>query len=125
MGLLQEKLSKFREPQKYMEMGIYPYFREIDSHQDTEVTMSGKKVLMLGSLKRYKGTDEFIELARIAQPFELVYPAAAKIHIVGEDHHVFQGTGAVGDIVSVVLFVGQDDQHQEHAEHPSHGGMCL
>ena len=49
MGLLQEKLSKFREPQKYMEMGIYPYFREIDSHQDTEVTMSGKKVLMFGS----------------------------------------------------------------------------
>lgn len=49
MGLLQEKLSKYREPQKYMEMGIYPYFREIDSHQDTEVTMSGKKVLMFGS----------------------------------------------------------------------------
>lgn len=49
MGLLQEKLSKFREPQKYMEMGIYPYFREIDSHQDTEVIMSGKKVLMFGS----------------------------------------------------------------------------
>ena len=39
MGLLQEKLSKYREPQKYMEAGIYPYFREIDSHQDTEVTM--------------------------------------------------------------------------------------
>ena len=32
-----------------MEMGIYPYFREIDSHQDTEVIMSGKKVLMFGS----------------------------------------------------------------------------
>ncbi len=32
-----------------MESGIYPYFREIDSHQDTEVTMSGKKVLMFGS----------------------------------------------------------------------------
>ena len=32
-----------------MEAGIYPYFREIDSHQDTEVTMSGKKVLMFGS----------------------------------------------------------------------------
>lgn len=49
MGLLQERLSKYREPQKYMEAGIYPYFREIDSHQDTEVTMSGKKVLMFGS----------------------------------------------------------------------------
>ena len=49
MGLLQERLSKYREPQKYMAAGIYPYFREIDSHQDTEVTMSGKKVLMFGS----------------------------------------------------------------------------
>ena len=49
MGLLQERASKYREPQKYMEAGIYPYFREIDSHQDTEVTMSGKQVLMFGS----------------------------------------------------------------------------
>ncbi len=49
MGLLQERLSKFREPQKYMEAGVYPYFREIDSHQDTEVTMAGKRVLMFGS----------------------------------------------------------------------------
>lgn len=30
-------------------MGIYPYFREIQSDQDTEVTISGKKVLMFGS----------------------------------------------------------------------------
>ena len=42
-------MSKYREPQKYIRAGIYPYFREIDSHQDTEVTMSGKKVLMFGS----------------------------------------------------------------------------
>lgn len=49
MGLLQEKLSKYREPQKYIEAGIYPYFREIDSHQDTEVTMEGRKVMMFGS----------------------------------------------------------------------------
>ena len=32
-----------------MDLGVYPYFREIDSHQDTEVVMSGKKVLMFGS----------------------------------------------------------------------------
>ncbi len=49
MGLLQEKLSKFRLPQMYMERGVYPYFREIDSAQDTEVTMDGRKVLMFGS----------------------------------------------------------------------------
>ncbi len=33
----------------YMERGVYPYFREIDSAQDTEVIMDGKKVLMFGS----------------------------------------------------------------------------
>ncbi len=49
MGLLQEKLSKYRVPQEYMAMGVYPYFREIDSAQDTEVMMDGKKVLMFGS----------------------------------------------------------------------------
>lgn len=49
MGLLQNKLSKFRLPQLYMERGVYPYFREIDSAQDTEVTMDGKRVLMFGS----------------------------------------------------------------------------
>ena len=49
MGLLQERFKKYREPQKFMELGVYPYFRQIDSHQDTEVMMSGKKVLMFGS----------------------------------------------------------------------------
>ena len=49
MGLLQDRFKEYREPQKYMEAGIYPYFREIDSHQDTEVIMDGKKVLMFGS----------------------------------------------------------------------------
>lgn len=49
MGILQEKLSKFDLPQKIVEAGIYPYFRVIESDQDTEVTINGKKVLMFGS----------------------------------------------------------------------------
>jgi len=32
-----------------MQAGIYPYFREIESEQDTEVFIDGKKVLMFGS----------------------------------------------------------------------------
>ncbi len=32
-----------------MKAGIYPYFREIESEQDTVVTIKGKKVLMFGS----------------------------------------------------------------------------
>lgn len=49
MGLLQQKLSKYRLPQKFIEAGVYPYFREITSHQDTEVVMEGQEVLMFGS----------------------------------------------------------------------------
>ncbi len=50
MGQLQEKYKKYREPQKFMEAGVYPYFREITSKQSTEVTdIDGKKILMFGS----------------------------------------------------------------------------
>lgn len=49
MKLLQTKLSKYTIPQQTKAAGIYPYFREISSDQDTEVTIYGKKVLMFGS----------------------------------------------------------------------------
>lgn len=49
MGLLQDKLAKFDLPQKYMAAGVYPYFREIEGKQGTEVTMAGHRVLMFGS----------------------------------------------------------------------------
>ena len=37
MKLLQEKLSKYDIPQRAMAAGIYPYFRMIESDQDTKV----------------------------------------------------------------------------------------
>ena len=49
MGLLQDKFAKYDVPQQFMAKGVYPYFRTIDSHQDTEVMMDGRKVLMFGS----------------------------------------------------------------------------
>lgn len=49
MKLLQEKLSRYTLPQRVKEKGVYPYFRCIESEQDTEVIMSGRKVLMFGS----------------------------------------------------------------------------
>ncbi len=49
MTLLQEKLSHFTAPQEAKAKGVYPYFRAIESDQDTEVIMDGKKVLMFGS----------------------------------------------------------------------------
>ena len=49
MNLLVDKLSKYRAPQQAKAAGIYPYFRVIESDQDTEVIINGKKVLMFGS----------------------------------------------------------------------------
>ena len=50
MGQLQEKYKSYRDPQKFMKMGVYPYFREITSKQGTEVTdIDGHHILMFGS----------------------------------------------------------------------------
>ncbi len=49
MKLLQRRLAQFTVPQEIQEKGIYPYFRKIESEQDTEVVIDGRKVLMFGS----------------------------------------------------------------------------
>jgi len=49
MGLLRDKFSLYDASQKVIKAGIYPYFREIESEQDTVVSINGKKVLMFGS----------------------------------------------------------------------------
>lgn len=49
MNLLREKMFKYDAPQRAKAAGIYPYFRVIESDQDTEVTINGKRVLMFGS----------------------------------------------------------------------------
>ena len=49
MHLLQEKLAHYTAPQEAQAKGIYPYFRKIESEQDTEVIIDGRRVLMFGS----------------------------------------------------------------------------
>lgn len=49
MSLLSKTLGKFTEPQEAMAKGFYPYFRPIESDQDTVVTINGKRILMFGS----------------------------------------------------------------------------
>ena len=49
MGVLQERYKQYREPQKFIERGVYPYFRAITGKQGTEVEMGGHRVLMFGS----------------------------------------------------------------------------
>ncbi len=49
MSLLSTVMGEYDEPQKIKSLGIYPYFRPIESEQDTVVTINGKPVLMFGS----------------------------------------------------------------------------
>jgi 8-amino-7-oxononanoate synthase len=46
---LQDRIASFTDASAIKEKGLYPYFRSIESAQDTEVIISGKKVLMFGS----------------------------------------------------------------------------
>src|SRR5664280_1268752 len=43
------KVRNFRTAADIRALGLYPYFRTISSAQDSEVTIKGKKMLMLGS----------------------------------------------------------------------------
>jgi len=49
MNLLRNQLAKFTRPAEVKAAGVYPYFREISSDQDTVVKMNGRDVLMFGS----------------------------------------------------------------------------
>lgn len=49
MKELQKKLAQYTAPQEAKAAGIYPYFRAIESEQEPEVIINGRKVLMFGS----------------------------------------------------------------------------
>lgn len=68
MGQLQERYKNYREPQKYMAAGVYPYFRAITSKQGPEVEMDDHKVLMFGSnaYTGLTGDERVIEAAHKA-----------------------------------------------------------
>lgn len=48
-NLLKERTSAYNDPDKVQAQGLYPFFRPIESEQDTEVYINNKKVLMFGS----------------------------------------------------------------------------
>src|ERR1700750_2999452 len=46
---LHDKIAQFKDAAIIKEKGLYPYFRPIESGQDTEVIINGQRVLMFGS----------------------------------------------------------------------------
>ncbi len=46
---LLEKAVEYKDPEQVQALNLYPYFRPIESDQDAEVILEGKKVLMFGS----------------------------------------------------------------------------
>jgi 8-amino-7-oxononanoate synthase len=46
---LHDKIALFKDAEMARERGVYPFFRPIESGQDTEVIIDGQRVLMFGS----------------------------------------------------------------------------
>ncbi len=59
-------MKRYTAPQEAKAAGVYPYFRVIESDQDTVVTMNGKKVLMFGS-NSYLGLTNHPKLKEAAK----------------------------------------------------------
>ena len=66
MNNLRAKTKAYDVPKRIQEMGIYPYFRTIESEQDTVVTINGKDVLMFGS-NSYLGLTNHPKLKEAAK----------------------------------------------------------
>ncbi len=60
-----DKCSKFRDAHVIRDLGIYPYFRVIESGQDPVVSMNGSRVIMLGS-NNYLGLTNHPEIKAAA-----------------------------------------------------------
>ena len=62
---LFEKCKRFTEAKKVMATGYYPFFIPISSGQDTQVTVRGKEMIMIGS-NNYLGLTSHPEVKQAA-----------------------------------------------------------
>ncbi len=127
MTLLQEKLSKYTAPQEVKAQGVYPYFRAIESDQDTEVTMNGRKVLMFGS-NAYTGLTNHPKVKEAAIEMTRRYGTGCAgsrflngtldIHIaleerlakfVGKEEALVFSTGFFANLGTVSCLTGRED----------------
>ena len=63
---IRERSSRFTSAKEVRALGLYPYFRPIDSDQDTEVIINNRRVLMMGS-NNYLGLTNHPEVKEAAK----------------------------------------------------------
>ena len=63
LNLLNERVNGFTRAEELRATGMYPYFRVIESDQDTVVTINGNEVLMFGS-NSYLGLTNHPEIKK-------------------------------------------------------------
>jgi len=124
---LYKRVTSFKDVDEAKERGVYPYFRPIESAQDTEVYINGKKYLMLGS-NSYLGltVDERVKQAAIeATKFYGTGNAGSrflngtlKIHeeleaklakFVNKESALLTSTGYMANLVAIAGLLGPGD----------------
>jgi len=127
MKPLEKKLAKYRLPQMFMEQGIYPFYHPIESGQDTEVILNGKRTLMFGS-NSYLGLTQHPELIEAAKKALDVYGTGASgsrlmngnldLHerlekeladFVGKEAATVFSTGFQSNLGTIPALVGRND----------------
>jgi 8-amino-7-oxononanoate synthase len=124
---LFSKVHNFKSAEQVRALGLYPYFREISSAQDTEVIIDGKKVLMLGS-NSYLGLTNHPKVKAAAQQAIEKYGTGCAgsrflngtldIHIkleqalarlVGKEAALLYSTGFQVNLGVISVMVGRDE----------------
>ncbi len=126
-NLLIQRTERYTDPQEIKAAGLYPYFRVIESDQDTEISMNGKKVLMFGS-NSYLGLTNHPKIKEAAKAAIDKYGTGCAgsrflngtldIHLeleqrladfVGKDAAIVYSTGFQANMGVVPTFTGRND----------------
>jgi 8-amino-7-oxononanoate synthase len=126
-NILVQRTEAYTEPQQLKAMGLYPYFRVIESDQDTEVIVNGRKTLMFGS-NSYLGLTNHPRIKKAAKAAIEKYGTGCAgsrflngtldLHIelerkladfVGKEEAIVYSTGFQVNLGVVPVFTGRSD----------------
>ena len=126
-NLLVQRTEAYTDPQEVKALGLYPYFRVIESDQDTEVIINGRKILMFGS-NSYLGLTNHPKVKEVAKAAIDKYGTGCAgsrflngtldIHLelerkladfVGKEEAIVYSTGFQVNVGVVPTFTGRSD----------------